>query len=204
MTVFSATVFSFCALFALVGLLTLLLPANWLRPVSVVVRVFLAVVLMVEFFSNFFLQLFSGHLPAYASAYLNGYRRSGSSESTKPVVGIAPPLMHAMAARALSALGMAVAMTIVSYTLCYKRHFLRLSESFDTLAGNQHGAWLKMPEWLGRLLFRTPFEEACLLFVFRVMTRSERHVMFLGGYLGVGLVVVVQSAAASLLLLRFF
>ncbi len=26
------------------------------------------------------------------------------------------------------------------------------------------------------------------------MTRSERHVMFLGGYLGVGLVVVAQSA----------
>ncbi len=54
----------------MVGLLTLLLPANWLRPISVVVRILLAVVLMVEFFSNFFLQLFSGHLPAYASTYL--------------------------------------------------------------------------------------------------------------------------------------
>ncbi len=35
-TVFSATLFSFFALFALVGMLTLLLPARWLRPVSVV------------------------------------------------------------------------------------------------------------------------------------------------------------------------
>ena len=69
-TVFSATLFSFFALFALVGLLTLVLPARCLRPISVAVRILLAVILMVEFFSNFFLQLFSGHLPKYASGYL--------------------------------------------------------------------------------------------------------------------------------------
>ena len=65
-----------------------------------------------------------------------------------------------------------------------------------------------MPERLGLLLFRSPFEEACILFAFRVLTRSERHVMFLGGFLGVGLVVAAQSVAGDPseipLLLAFF
>lgn len=203
-TVFSATLFSFCALFALVGLLTLLLPAKWLRPVSVAVRILLAVVLMVEFFSNFFLQLFSGHLPAYASAYLKWLPSFWFVGVYEKLIGIATPLMRAMEMRAWWALGIAIGVMIVSYTLCYQRHFLRLAESFDTLTGQTHGAWFRLPERLKKVLFRSPFEEACLLFFARVMTRSERHVMFLGGYLGVGLVLVAQSAAAAPLLLAFF
>ena len=206
--VFSATLFSFFALFALVGLLTLLLPARWLRPVSVGVRILLAVVLMVEFFSNFVLQLFSGHLPAYASAYLKWLPSFWFVGLYESVIGIAKPMMQAMAHRALFALGLSIIVMIGSYTLCYRRHFLRLAESFDNLAGNRHGAWFKMPERLGRILFRSAFEEACILFAFRVLTRSERHVMFLGGYLGVGLVVVAQSSERNLtqipLLLAFF
>ena len=202
-TVFSATLFSFFALFALVGVLTLLLPAKWLRPVSVAVRILLAVVLMVEFFSNFFLQLFSGHLPYLR--WLPSFWFVGVYEQ---MVGMAKPLMQAMAQRAFYAVGLAIFLMITSYALCYQRHFLRLAESFDSLAGNRHGAWFKMPEWLSRVLFRSAFEEACILFAFRVMTRSERHVMFLGGYIGVGLVIVAQSAEIDLskipLLLAFF
>ncbi len=207
-SVFSATLFSFCSLFALVGLLTLLLPSKWLRPVSLVVRIFLAVVLMVEFFSNFFLQLFSGHLPAYASAYLRWLPSYWFIGIYEQVIGIANPLMQAMAQRALSALAISIAVMFASYALCYRRHFLRLSESFDNLTGTRHGVYLRMPDWLGRVLFRSSFEEAVLLFAFRVMTRSERHVMFLGGYLGVGLVIVSQAAESDLtklpLLLAFF
>ena len=207
-TVFSATLFSFFGLFALVGLLTLLLPARWLRPISVVVRILLAVSLMVEFFSNFFVQLFSGRLPASAGTYLQWLPSFWFLGIYETMVGIAKPALLQMGHRAISALGLSVALMIASYTLCYRRHFLRLAESFDNLAGNQHGAWWKLPEWLGQLLFRSPFEEACILFAFRVLTRSERHVMFLGGFLGVGLVLVAQSIQSGPtevpLLLAFF
>jgi hypothetical protein len=206
--VFSATLFSFFGLFALVGLLTLLLPRRLLRPVSVVVRILLAVALMVEFFSNLFLQLFSGRLPAYAASYLKllpSFWFLGIYES---VVGIAKPTMEEMARWALIAMASSVVVMVVSYALCYRRHFLRLAESFDNLAGNTHGAWFKMPEWLSRILFRSPFEEACILFALRVMTRSERHAMFLGGFLGVGLVIVARAAEDDRnqipLLLAFF
>jgi hypothetical protein len=193
--VFSATLFSFFGLFALVGLLTLLLPARWLRPVSVGVRILLAVGLMVEFFSNLFLQLFSGRLPGYAGVYLKLLPSFWFLGLYETLIGIAKPLMREMAQWGLVALALSVMVMAGSYALCYRRHFLRLAESFDNLAGNRHGAWFKMPELMARLLFRSPFEEACLLFAFRVLTRSERHVMFLGGYLGIGLVVVSAGGA---------
>jgi len=204
--VFSANLFSFFGVFALVGVLTLLLPARLLRPVSVCVRIVLAVGFLVEFFSNLFLQLFLGRLPAYAYVrLLPSFWFLGLYET---VAGIAKPAMVEMAHWALIALALSVVVTLTTYALCYRRQFLRLAESFDNLAGNRHGAWFKMPEWLKRMFFRSAFEEACILFALRVLTRSERHVMFLGGYLGVGLVLVAQAAAGDLkqvpLLMAFF
>ena len=206
--VFSANLFSFFGVFALVGVLTLLLPARLLRPVSVCVRIVLAVGLLVEFFSNLFLQLFLGRLPIYSEVYVKLLPSFWFLGLYETVVGIAKPAMAEMARWALIALASSVVVTLVTYALCYRRQFLRLAESFDNLAGNRHGAWFKMPERLKRILFRSAFEEACILFALRVLTRSERHVMFLGGYLGVGLVLVAQASEGDLkhipLLLAFF
>jgi hypothetical protein len=44
------------------------------------------------------------------------------------------------------------------------------------------------------LFFRSPFEQACSIFVIKVLTRSEPHLMFLGAYLGIGFVLVAQTA----------
>jgi hypothetical protein len=208
MAVFSANLFSFFGVFALVGVLTLLLPARLLRPVAVCVRIVLAVGFLVEFFSNLFLQLFLGRLPTYADAYVRLLPSFWFLGLYETIVGIAKPAMVEMAHWALIALALAVTVTLTTYALCYRRQFLRLAETFDNLAGNRHGAWFKMPEWLKRVFFRSLFEEACLLFAWRVLARSERHVMFLGGYLGVGLVLVAQAAEGDLkqvpLLLAFF
>ncbi len=206
--VFSANLFSFFGVFALVGVLTLLLPARLLRPVSVGVRIVLAVGFLVEFFSNLLLQLFVGPLPAYADAYVRMLPSFWFLGLYETAVGIAKPAMAEMAHWALIALASSIVVTLGTYALCYRWPFLRLAESFDNLAGIRHTAWFKMPAWLKRILFRSAFEEACILFALRVLTRSERHVIFLGGYLGVGLVLVAQAAEGGLklvpLLLAFF
>jgi hypothetical protein len=206
--VFSANLFSFFGVFALVGVLTLLLPARVLRPVSVCVRILLAVGLLVEFSANLFLQLFLGRLPAYAGAYVKLLPSFWFLGVYERVVGIAKPAMAEVARWALIALAASIVVTLATYALCYRRHFLRLVESFDSLAGSRHGAWLRMPEWMKRILFRSAFEEACVLFALRVLTRSERHVLFLGGYLGIGLVWAAQPAEGDNrqipLLLAFF
>ena len=86
--VLSASLFSFFAVFALVGILMLISPPRWFRTVSVAARTLLVVALLVEFISNVLMQLLSGHLPGHADAYarflppfwfLRIYRHSGAS-----------------------------------------------------------------------------------------------------------------------------
>jgi len=52
-----------------------------------------------------------------------------------------------------------------------------------------------LPEALAKLLFRSEFERGCQGFMWKVILRSERHLMFLGGYFGIGLVMAAQTAA---------
>jgi hypothetical protein len=86
---------------------------------------------------------------------------------------------------------------MVAYSLCYRRHFLRLTESLEILPHPKIHFKLRMPWFLERLLFRSQFEYACSSFVFKVLFRSERHLMFFGGYLGIGLVLIAQTAVDS-------
>ncbi len=189
-TVLSASLFSFFAAFALVGLLMLFVPRRIFRPVSVAMRITLVVVLLMEFFSNIFARLFEGRLPAGYMNWLPPYWFLGIYEN---MTGIASPHMAAMAHRAMLSLGAAGAISIMAYALCYRRLFLRLSETFDAIAGSRALSRIRVPEPLLSLLFRSLFERACVSFAVKVLVRSEQHLMFLGAYLGVGLVIVAQN-----------
>ncbi|HEY3938072.1 MAG TPA: hypothetical protein VGL97_11610 [Bryobacteraceae bacterium] len=191
--VFSASLFSFFAVLSLVGLLMLLLPARLFRPVSVAVRMLLVVTLLSEFFSNLFLELLSGRSSAHAGSYarfLPSFWFLGVYEN---VLHTAQPAIAQLGNQALAALAASIVIAVAAYSLCYRRHFLRLAESFDTLGGSRHVSRLPLPQWLGRVLFRSRFEEACSRFSLKVLLRSERHVMLFGGYLGIGLVIVAQA-----------
>jgi hypothetical protein len=90
--------------------------------------------------------------------------------------------------------------TVVAYTLCYRRHFKKLAESSsDSVGGARLRFHWRMPDWLAAFLFRSPFEHACFSFMWRVLTRSERHLMFFGAYLGMGLVIVADSAVGRVI-----
>ncbi len=119
--VLGANLFSFFGVFALVGVLTLLLPARWPRPVSVGVRILLAVGLLLEFFANLFLQLFLGRLPAYADVYVKMLPSFWFLGVYETAIGMAKPAMVEMAHWALLALGAAIAVTGGTYALCCAR-----------------------------------------------------------------------------------
>ncbi len=193
-TVFLSSLFSFFAVFGFVGLLMLTVPKRLFQPVSLCVRILLVVALMTEFFANMFLQLFSGHLSAGANEYarlLPPFWFLGIYES---LAHLSTPAMQALSERALSATAGAALISLGCYTLCYRRRFLRLAESVDMVGapGNRH--IFRIPGWCSRVLFRAPFERAGAAFMLRVLLRSERHLLFLGGYLGIGLVLTAQTA----------
>jgi hypothetical protein len=197
-TVFLSSLFSFFAVFALVGALMLLVPRRIFRSVSVLMRMLLVVILLTEFFSNIFVQLFSGRLPGGAGNslhWLPSYWFLGIYES---VVGIAKPPMVALAGRALLGLAVAVIVSIGAYALCYQRFFIRLPESFDTMGGSRPFFKIRFPELLLAPLFRSQFERGCSSFSLKVLLRSEQHLLFIGAYFGVGLVIVAQSALDNL------
>ncbi len=141
--VFSASLFSFFGVFALVGLTMLVLPRRWFRPVSIALRILLVVALLTEFFSNLFLQFFAGKVPAEAALYLHllpSFWFLGLYES---MLGIAKSSMGGLGRQGLVALASLIVIAIGAYALCYRRHFLRLSESLDLWlrvgCANSHG-----------------------------------------------------------------
>ncbi len=191
-TVLSASLFSFFAVFALVGLLMLVLPKRLFRPVSICVRMLLVVGLLTEFFSNLFLQLLAGHLPNGPQLYMRLLPSFWFLGVYENLAGLATPVMAQLGRQALVALLAAIVIAVAAYSLCYRRHFLRLAESLDVI-GRAGRFRTRLPKWLAKMLFRSEFDHACSSFVLKVLFRSERHLMFFGGYLGIGMVMVAQT-----------
>lgn len=190
--VFSASLFAFFAVFALVGLLMLLLPKRLFPSVSVGVRVVLVVALLSELPSTP-----NGHLGWLPPVWFLGVYEN--------VAGFASPGMTHLGARALWFLLAAILVSLAAYSLCYRRHYLRLAESLDLVGSATHRFHPPLPVGLERILFRSRFERACLSFIVKTVVRSERHVLFFGAYLGVGLVLVRSvNVFAIPMLIAFF
>ena len=193
-SVFASSLFSFFVVFALVGLLTLVVPRGIFRPVSVLARVLLLVGLLSEFFANASTPFVSAHVPASVTAWLPSFWFLGNYEV---MVGIAKPEMVVLAHRAWLALAALILFSLTTYALCYQRIFVRLPESFDMFASRRAFFRIRLPEAVLQPLFRSPFERACIAFTFKALLRSETHMMFFGAWLGIGLVIVGQTVLGS-------
>ena len=196
-TVMAASLFSFFSIFALAGLLMLLVPARLYRLVSICTRLVLVVALLTECLANLFFQLFAGRVPVESAAYLKFLPSFWFLGLYESILGIANPAAAILGNQALLSLCTAILVAIAAYSLCYRRHFLRLPESLETIGSSTRRFRVSLPESCWALLFRSQFERACYSFALKVLTRSEQHIMFFGGYLGIGLVIVAQAAAGS-------
>lgn len=193
--VFSASLFSFFAVFALVGVLMAALPGRLFHPVSIAVRIMLVAVLLSEFLANLFLQLFAGRLPHLRDVYMRWLPAYWFLGIYEKLAGIATARMNSLASEAATALVLTIVLAIAAYTLCYRRHFLRLAESLDLVGSARRGFRIALPQALAKRLFRSEFERGCHGFIWKVLLRSERHLMFAGAYFGIGLVMAAQTAA---------
>lgn len=195
-TVFLSSLFSFFAVFGIVGLLTLIVPKRLFPSVSLCVRILLVVALLTEFFANMLLQLFSGRLSA-GQSYAHALPSLWFLGIYEGLAHLTRTDMDVLARRALFATAAAVAISIGAYALCYRQRFLRLAESLDVIGGSQHSHRIHTPNWLVSSIFPSRFERASAGFIATVLLRSERHLMFIGAYLGIGLVLTAQTAMDS-------
>ena len=195
--VFTASAFSFFAVFALAGLLMAILPAALFRRVSHAARFILAI----------------GIFTLLASSFTVPYLLTKLSVPTAHQIAALPPVSFLGLARtvwlngadhfatqmskaALSALGLAILVAFIAYALSFRRSFIRIPEMADAgpLPRFRHSASLLAP--LHKAILRTAPQRACYHFVARTLLRSDGHLQMLLGFAALGLVLSAEALSS--------
>jgi hypothetical protein len=197
-TVVVASVFSFFAVFAVIGLLMAVLPFALFRRISLYVRFAIAL---------FFLALLatSFTVPSYLA---QAERMNTSAITSLPPVwflGICQtlwgnghnPFFAAMTRTALLALGISLAVAILSYALSFRRSFIRIPETAEVGPLPRSQFHLLPVNLFDRILLRDAPQRACFRFITRTLLRSEAHLQIASAFVAIGLVVSVQFLAAA-------
>jgi hypothetical protein len=198
--VLGISAFTFTALLALQALMMSLLPEPAYRRASPVVRTALLV-----FFFSILLSAFVVPIPAanIGSAslsaanwwppiwFLSLFESQIAEIPGKPMFG---------AHHALWAIVIAAGLAVLGFTLSYRRYFLRIPErregpgNTSRIGRVQFGFFKK----LSRLWLRPGMETACYGFLLKTLVRSETHLVFLGLWSGIGLLLALENSIGSL------
>ena len=192
--VLSASLFSFFAVFALVGVLMFTLPKRLFQSVSLAVRILLVAGLLTEFCSNIFLHWMTSQTSGRPSAHARLLPSFWFLGVYEHFAGLADTEMNRLAQLGMLVLVVTVAVSMASYLLCYRRHFLHLAESLDTIRAPAPVFRVRLSEMVTKWLFRSGFEQGCAGFMTKALFRSERHLLFFGAYMGVAIVLIMQTA----------
>lgn len=198
-TMFLSSVFSFFAVFALIGLLLAVLPYSLFRRVSIYLRFLIAL---------FFLALLAtgSAVPTFLAQLTHLDKRAVLALPPIWFVGIcealwgngANPYYAAMASRALIAFAAVLVIAIFSYTVSFRRSFVRIPETTEAGPLPRSQIRLLPVAWFDRLLLRDAPQRACFHFISRTLLRSEAHLQIASAFIALGLVVSAQSLLSAL------
>jgi hypothetical protein len=195
--VFLASIFSFSAIFALAGILMALLSVKLFRSIPLLARFVAAIFLLALLVSSF-------AVPAFLD---------GTSMAMKQRVAMLPPVWFlgisqtvwgngrdpfysSMTEAAGVTLIAAALIAIISYTVSFRRSFIRIPETAD--AGPLPRVQLKFSPLaiLHIATLRSPSQEACNDFIVRTLLRSDAHLQIVLAFAGLGLVVAAASLSS--------
>lgn len=187
-----SSIFSFCAVFAMLGLLMAVLPPRILRRVSGYVRgvvvIYLVTLLCTSFAIPDLLRRVKGPAPSWTFLFPSCWFVS----LCQSVRGRGTPAMLELAHFCLPGIVALAALAFCSYAIGYHRHFVRTSE----IAEGPGSQYTRLPwrwEALERLILRRPFQRGCFRFVGKTLLRSEAHRLVLTGVGGLALVLASQA-----------
>ncbi|MCU1242014.1 MAG: hypothetical protein JWO71_2740 [Candidatus Acidoferrum typicum] len=196
--VFTASAFSFFAVFALAGLLMAVLPAALFRRVSHAARFIVAIGLLALLASSFTVPypLTQLSVPlAHKIAALPPVSFLGLAR-TIWLKG-ADPFAATMSRAAISAVALAILIALVAYALSFRRSFIRIPEMADAgpLPRFRHSVSPLAP--LHKAIFRAAPQRACYHFVARTLLRSDGHLQILLGFAALGLVLSAEALSSA-------
>jgi hypothetical protein len=196
-TVILASVFSFFAVFAVIGSLMAILPYSLFRRISLYVRFLIALFFLALLATDFAVTSFLAQL----------------TRISKPAVTMLPPVWFlgigqtlwgnghnpffaAMTRTALLALGISLAVAALSYAFSFRRSFIRIPETAEVGPIPRSQFHLLPVSFLDRAILRDPPQRACFHFITHTLLRSESQLQIVSAFVAMGLVVTAQSLAS--------
>jgi hypothetical protein len=196
--VFTASAFSFFAVFAVAGVLMALLPATLFRRISHAARFVIAVILLTVIASSFTVPYLLTQLPvntAHTIARLPPVSFLGLARTVW--LNGADSFAASISKAALSAVAVVILIAFVAYGLSFRRSFLRIPEMADAgpLPRLHHSISLLAP--LHRVFLRSAPQRACYQFVARTLLRNDGHLQILLGFTALGLVLAAETLSSK-------
>lgn len=199
-SVFLASMFGFFIVLAILGLMMTALPYRAFRRCSVYVRCGMVAVLMAVLSTSFEMTAIVQHPSLGSRPLLQLLPSVWFFGLCQRLRGLMDPTFEMLTKTAILASVAAPALAIAVYMLSYGRCFTKISESITNFAAIGGGIRHSSRHRATDLFLRTPFERGCFSFILKALFRSENHMLIVGGFAGVGIVLasetLVQSASA--------
>ena len=200
-SVFLASLFSFFIVLGILGLAMAVLPYRVFRRCSVYVRCAMVAALMVVLSTSFEMSAIVQHPSPGSRSLVQFLPQVWFLGLCQYLRGQTDPAFGTLAKTALLASVAAPALAIAAYALSYRRSFTKISESMANFAAVGGAIRHRSRHRAAHLFLRTPFERGCFSFAWKALFRSEDHMLIVGGFAGVGIVLasetLFQSASAS-------
>ena len=192
-----ASVFTFAAVVALIGLLMFSLPYRVFRRVSQYLRIALVLFFLFLLMTSFMVGPLTGRLKEHPGSIIRLLPPVWFLSLCEMVRHATAPAYQRLGMLALSALAGAIVLAGLAYALSYRRCFLSIPETVEASASRRGLLLPLLLRVANRWYLPTPARRACFAFVARTLTRSEKHFTALGAFAGMGLLLCAQTLVTA-------
>ncbi len=197
LSVFLASLFSFFIVLAILGLMMVVLPYQAFRRCSVYVRCGMVAFLVAVLSTTSEMSAIIQHLSPRSPALMQFLPTVWFLGLCQHLRGLTDPAFGALAKTAIFASVVAPALAMAAYALGYRRSFAKISESIENFAAVGGVIRHRRRHRATDLFLRTPFERGCFSFALKTLFRSENHMLIVGGFAGVGIVLASEAPFQS-------
>lgn len=187
-----SSVFSFLAVFSILGFLLALLPAPLFRRASTYIRGLIVIYLVALISTSFVIPNVLGRVKGRAPFWTFLLPSCWFTGLCQALRGRATPVMIELAKLTLPAIAILTIFALATYTISYRRHFVGIAEAAEGDSGIRGRQPARSVLW-DRWVLRTPLQRACFRFVRSTLLRSEAHRLVLTGFAGLALVLTSQA-----------
>ncbi len=192
-----ASVFSFFAVFSVLGFGIAVLPSRAFKKISPYIRTLVVFYLVTLLCTSFALPDFLRKLPGSPPAWTRALPSCWFLGLCQSLRGHADPTLSALGHLALPGFAAVIVISFCVYALGYQRYFISIGEMTEGGSSECVANKSQLGSWFDRWVLRTPFQKGCFRFVWKTLFRSESHRLVLAGIGGLGLVLTSQALLSA-------